>query len=157
MKTMKQKKRAAEKKHPGKKLAERAGFAMKHEFYLETTWILTAIFERKLNKILEKLEPPVQHQTLNFTQLINRVRNLNIGAKHPDFSAHIKVGLIDDIRAWKNQRNDVLRDIPEIHVSQARLERLANEGIRLFKELNLATKSLKLADNLSDKPVEEQG
>ncbi|MFZ4520281.1 MAG: hypothetical protein ACOYNC_01170 [Bacteroidales bacterium] len=154
---MKKKKRVAEAKHPGKKLVEKAGLAMKHEFYLEASWILTSIFERKLKKILEKLEPHEQNQPLSFTHLINRVRSLNVSAKHPDFSAHIKVGLIEDIRAWKNQRNDALRDIPEIHVSQARLERLANEGIRLFKELNLATKSLKLADSLSDRPVENQG
>lgn len=154
---MKHKKYAAGRKNSGKRLVERAGLAIKHEFYLEASWILTSIFERKLNKILEKLQPPAQKQSLTFTQLINRVRSLNVSAKHPDFSAHIKVGLIEDIRAWKNQRNGVLKDIPDIHVSRARLERLATEGIRLFKELNKATKSFKLAGNLSDRGVENQG
>ncbi len=154
---MKGKKHIAEKRHSGKRLVEKAGLAIKHEFYLEASWILTSIFEQKLKKILEKLQPPTKKHGLTFTQLINRIRNLSISAKHPDFSAHIKVGLIDDIRTWKNQRNDVLKDIPGIHVSQARLERLANEGIRLFKELNKAAKLLKRADNLSDNGIEYQG
>jgi hypothetical protein len=154
---MKHKKHAAEKKHGSKRLVEKAGLAIKNEFYLEASWILTSIFERKLGKILEKLQPPDPRQNVTLTQLIHRVRSLNISAKHPDFSAHIKVGLIDDIRNWKNQRNEVLKDMPDIHVSQARLERLAIEGVRLFKELNKATKSLKLADNLSVRGVENQG
>jgi len=154
---MKHKKHAAEKKHSNKRLVEKVGLAVKNEFYLEASWILSTIFERKLNKIVEKLQPSEPRQNLTFTQLINRVRSLNISAKHPDFSAHIKVGLIDDIRNWKNQLNELMKDIPQIHVSQARMERLANEGVRLFKELNKATKSLKLADNLSGRAVENQG
>ncbi|MDP1622786.1 MAG: hypothetical protein Q8M08_10665 [Bacteroidales bacterium] len=153
---MKRKKNTS-KKGISKKLVEKAGMAIKHEFYLEASWILTSIFERKLNKILEKMLPQAQKQGLTFTQLINRVRNLNISGKHPDFSAYMKIGLLDDIRTWKNQRNDVLKDIPDTHVSQARLERLATEGIRLLKELNKATRSIKSADNLTDSAAENQG
>jgi len=55
----------------------------------------------------------------------------------------LDVRLIDDIRNWKNQRNEILKDIPDIHVSQARLERLALEGIRLLKEWKKAVKEFK--------------
>jgi len=152
---MKRKKNKSGKKGMGKKLTEMAGLAIKHEFYLEASWILSTIFERKLLKILDKLQEPQQKQGMSFSQLIKRVKYINVSSQHPDFSAHIKVGLIDDIRNWKNQRNEIYKDMAEVHVSKARLERLSIEGLRLFKELNNATKSLKLADHLSVKSEQE--
>jgi len=142
---MQRNKKKGKKKGTGKKLIEKAGLAIKQEFYLEASWILTSVLERKLGKMLEQLQPPSQRQGLTFAQSIKRVKYLHVSSKHPDLTAHIDVGLIDEIRNWKNQRNKILKDIPEIHVSQARLERLANEGVKLYQLLNKAVKSLKSA------------
>lgn len=148
---MKRKKRKAAKKCGGTKLIEKAGLAVKHEFYLEASWILSSLFERRLGKVLEKLQPPSQTRGLTFSQLIKRAKYLHVSSRHPGFTAHFNVGLIDEIRNWKNQRNDILKDIPDIHVSKARLERLANEGVKLYKELNKTVKSFKPADDLPGK------
>jgi hypothetical protein len=152
---MKRKKNKAAKKSGGKKLIEKAGLAIKHEFYLEASWILSALFERKLHRILDSLQPPSQTRGLTFEQTIKRVKYWHINSKYPDLTSHITshltVRLIDDIRSWKNQRNDILKDIPDIHVSQARLEKLATEGVKLYKELNKVVKSYKSAVELSEK------
>jgi hypothetical protein len=60
---------------------------------------------------------------------------------------NFSINLIDDIRAWKNQRNEILKDIPDVHVSNARLERLATEGVKLYKEYSKAAKSFKASLN----------
>lgn len=138
---MKNKKNKAKKKGSGKKLIERAGLAIKHEFYIEAVWILSSLLERKMKKILEKMQPPVQLKGLTFSRLIKRIKHLHGSSRYPDLTAHFNVGLIDDIRTWKNQRNEMLKDIPDVHVSRTRLERLATEGIRLYKELSSEVKS----------------
>lgn len=120
-----------------------AGLAIKHGFYLEASWILSTLFEKKLTKTLEKLEATAQKRNLTFAQLIKRVKFLIIRPKGSELANHISVGLIDEIRNWKNLRNDILKDMPDIHVSQERLERLATEGVKLYKELNNISKSEK--------------
>jgi hypothetical protein len=152
---MKRKKNKTAKKRGSTKLIEKAGLAIKNEFYLEASWILSALFERRLHRILDKLQPPSQTRGLTFEQTIKRVKYWHISSKHPELASHLtshlNVKLIDDIRSWKNQRNEILKDMPEIHVSQARLEKLATEGVKLYKELNKAVKTYKSAVELSEK------
>ncbi len=147
---MKSKKNSPAKKVGNKKLVEKAGLAIKHEFYLEAALVLSSLFERKLDKILDKLQPASLRQGLTYSQSIKRVKHLLVNSKDPELNGQLNVELIDEIRNWKNQRNEILKDIPEIHVSQARVERLANEGVKLYKEFNKAAKTLKQADGLSD-------
>jgi len=154
---MKRKKNKTAKKRGGTKLIEKAGLAIKHEFYLEASWILSTLFERKLYKVLEKLQPPSQTRGLTFEQSIKRVKYWYLSSKYPDLTAHFKVELIDEVRSWKNQRNDILKDMPDIHVSQARMEKLATEGVKLYKELNKAVKSFKSAVDLSENDGERGG
>jgi hypothetical protein len=142
---MKRKKKKAEKKGNGRKLIAQARLAMKHEFYLEASFIMSVILEKKLKKLLGQIEnqPPASGFTLE--QSIKRIKHLHVSSKHPELTAHIEIGLIDEIRNWKNQRNEILKDIPGIHVSQARLARLAAEGSRLLKEWKKSGKSFKSA------------
>jgi len=154
---MKRKKTKTAKKRGGTKLIEKAGLAIKHEFYLEASWILSTLFERKLHKILEKLQPPSQTRGMTFEQSIKRVKYWHLSSKYPDLAKHFKVELIDDVRIWKNQRNDILKDMPDIHVSQARMEKLATEGVKFYKELNKAVKSFKSAVDLSENGGERGG
>ncbi|MCX6269539.1 MAG: hypothetical protein NTW16_19660 [Bacteroidetes bacterium] len=138
---MKGKKKKAGKKGNGSKLITRAGLAIKQEFYLEASWILSALFERKLKKLLGLVEkqPPASGFTLE--QSIKRVKYLHVSSKHPDLTSGLNLRIVDEIRNWKNQRNEILKDILNIHVSQARMERLATEGVKLYKELNKSVKS----------------
>jgi hypothetical protein len=154
---MKRKKKKAEKKGIGKKLIERAGLAIKHEFYLEASWILSSMFERKLKKLLGQIENQVPGPGFTLEQSIKRVKYLHVNTKHPQLTSTFKVGLIDGIRNWKNQRNEILKDIPDIHVSQARLERLATEGVKLYKEFNKSARSFKSADDWSEGESESTG
>ena len=146
---MKPKQKKAEKKGGGKKLIKRATLAIKQEFYLEATWILATLFEKKLGKILEKLETSVQKQGVDFAQSVKRIKYLHISAKHPDLVAHFQLGLFDEIRNWKNHRNEILKDIQQINVSRPRMERLANTGLKLYRELTKAAKSFKSAESSS--------
>jgi hypothetical protein len=47
------------------------------------------------------------------------------------------------MRNWKNARNTMLKDMIDIHVSNQRMERLASEGIALYKKWNKSLKSVK--------------
>ena len=146
---MKRKQKKSEKMGEGKKLIKRAALAMKQEFYLDATWILATLIEKKLGKILEKLEPSVQKQGVDFAQSVKRIKYLHVSAKHPDLVAHFQLGLFDEIRNWKNLRNEILKDIQQINVSRPRMERLANTGLKLYKELTKAAKSFKSAESSS--------
>jgi hypothetical protein len=153
---MKSKKSKTAKKSEGKKMIEKAGLAIKHEFYLEASFILASLFERKLKKMLGQIEnQPGSGFTLE--QSVKRVKYILVSDKVPDLGSYVNVEMIDNIRTWKNQRNEILKDIPDVHVSQARLERLATDGIRLFKELSKSAKALKSADGLSTGKSESSG
>ncbi len=140
---MKPKKNKAETKKSGAKPMARAGLAMKHEFYLEASLILSSVMEKQLKKLLGLVENQLPGSGFTLEQSIKRVKYLHTSSKYPDLTAHFNVRLIDEIRTWKNQRNEILKDIPEIHVSPARLERLAVEGIRLLKEWKKAGKAFR--------------
>ncbi|MFZ4523174.1 MAG: hypothetical protein ACOYNC_15800 [Bacteroidales bacterium] len=142
---MKNKKSKTDKKG-GKKLIELAGVAMEHEFYLEASWILSSLFEQKLKKLLGKLENRVPGTGVTLEQTIKRVKFLHISAKYPSLTGHFSLRLIDDIRTWKNQRNEILKDMPDVHVSQARMERLATDGMKLSRDLAKAVKAFKSAE-----------
>jgi hypothetical protein len=151
---MKRKKKKVAKKDMRKKLIERAGLAIKNEFYLEAAWILSALFERKIGRILDKLEPASLRQGLTFAQLIKRFKFVQISGKYPGLTNCIDVVMIDEIRNWKNQRNEILKDLPDIHVSTARMERLSTEGVKLYKEFNKTLKSFNPGEGTS---VREDG
>ena len=72
---MKQRKQTAEKKTSAKKLVDKAEMAIKHEFYLEAIWIVSAAFERKLVKILDLLQPSPQRPVFTFTRLLSLLKN----------------------------------------------------------------------------------
>ena len=146
---MERKKNKRGKKVCGKKLTEKAGMAMKHEFYLEASWILSSMFERKLKKLLCLIENHAPGTGVTLEQSIKRVKYLHVSSKYPALTSHLNVQTIDQIRAWKNQRNEILKDMPGVHVSEVRMERLASDGVKLYKELTKALKSFKSGDDFS--------
>lgn len=145
------KNKSKKRKASGKKLVEKAGLAIKHEFYLEASWILSSILERKIRKIREKLEQPETGEGATFEQSIRRIKQLHVSSAYPVLNANLELSLIDKIRSWKNKRNKVMKGLAEGNVTDLRLERLALEGIQLYKELNKGSKSLKSLDGPSEK------
>ena len=141
---MKKKKKVIKKrKKDGKKLVEKAGLAIKNEFYLEASWILSSIIEKKIKDLLGKLENHKPGNGFSLEQSIKRVKYLYLTSKYPLLTTHFTVMFIDELRNWKNQRNNIMKDMLDVHVSKARMERLALDGIRLLKELNAAHKKFK--------------
>ena len=141
---MKKDKKVPEKqKRDGKKMLHKAELAIRSEFYLEASWILSSLLERKLKKMVENIENISTGNGFSLEQSIKRIKHLHSISKSPLFSARFEVGLIDDIRGWKNQRNTILKDMQDVHVSQARLQRLAGEGMTLLKRWNSSNKKFK--------------
>ena len=143
------------KKKDGKKLVEKAGLAIKNEFYLEASWILSSIIEKKVKDLLYKLENHKPGMGFTLEQSIKRVKYLHLSSKHPLLTAHFTVKFVDELRNWKNQRNNIMKDMLDVHVSKERMERLAMDGIRLLKELNSAHKKFK-AEYLASDNAETQ-
>lgn len=146
----KKKKEVKKRKKDGKKLVEKAGLAIKNEFYLEASWILSSIMEKKLKNLLDKLENQKPGAGFSLEQCIKRVKFLHLTSKHPLLTLHYKISFIDELRNWKNQRNTIMKDMLEVHVSKARLERMALDGIRLLKEWNASNKKFKSGYITSD-------
>jgi hypothetical protein len=121
-----------------------AGLASKHGFYLETAWILSNLFERKAKILLKIIEADPKTKGYSFEQSINRIKHHHQSGRVPRLTEFLAPALIDEMRSWKNSRNAMLKDMTTIHVSQQRMERLASEGISLYKKWN---KSLKIVKN----------
>lgn len=139
MKKKKQRVKNTEKQ--GGKPAQKVKLAMKNEFYLEAAWIMSSMLESRLKKLLAGIDQRPRSPRLTLAQTINRLKHLRPGTKDDELNLNIRLGLIDGIRNWNNQRIDILKDIPQIHVSQGRLERIAAEGARLLKEWKRAGKT----------------
>ncbi|MEI7661539.1 MAG: hypothetical protein WCK34_05055 [Bacteroidota bacterium] len=130
-------------KKSGKKQACKINLVFDKKYYLEAIWMLSSELEKKLKKQLLNLENINPGSGYNLEQSIKRVKHLHRTLKYPLFSDHFDVGLIDAIRNWKNQRNSIFKDMQDVHVSQARLEKLAGEGIGLLEEWNKANRKFK--------------
>jgi predicted lipase len=139
------------KKSPGtskkeiKNMMLRAGFALKHEYFLEASWIISAILEKRVKYILEKVEPQKSGILCTFDQDIKRIKHLRLTANQPMLTDHFTIQMIDALRIWKNQRNEVMKDMLVRHITKERMERLANDGIRILKEWNASVKAVKSA------------
>ena len=139
----------AGKKKPGKDNKEEnlsehgAGLAFKHGFYLETAWILSALFEKKAKNVLKLIEDDPKTGNYSFEQSIKRIKYHHQTGRVPQLGEFLDPGLIDRMRLWKNNRNSMLTDMITIHVSQQRMERLAMEGISLYKKWSKSLKNVK--------------
>jgi len=122
----------------------KAGLALKNEYYLEASWIISAYLEKRLKNILKKVE--IQKAGIDnlFDQNIKRIKHLHLTTQNPLLTEHFSIQMIDELRAWKNQRNEVMKDMLVRHVSGDRMERLANEGVRILKEWNARHKDFKI-------------
>ncbi len=120
-----------------------AGLAFKHGFYLETTWILSLLFERKAKNLLKRIENDPKTNGYSFEQSIKRIKYHHQAGRVPQLEEFLDLVLIEEMRNWKNCRNTMLKDMVTIHVSQTRMERLASAGILLYKNWNKSLKNVK--------------
>jgi hypothetical protein len=137
------KKKQRSKKKVRKQLIPKAGLALKNEFYLEASWIISTMIETKLRTLITRVEKENPGLGFGLEKSIKRLKYHLIRKNHPLLTKHFEIRLIDELRAWKNSRNSVYKDMAEIHVSKARLQKMAEEGIVLLQELNSLAKKFK--------------
>ena len=133
-----------------------AGLAYKHGFYLETAWILSLIFEKKAKSFLKRIEGASNVHGYSFEQSIKRVKYHHQAGHIPGLEMQLDLGVIEEMRNWKNARNTMLKDMATIHVSQQRMERLALTGITLYKKWNQSLKNVKRAMKNPGNPATQQ-
>ena len=69
----------------GNKLSVKAALAFEHEFYLEALWIVSSMIEKKLKKMLEKIENITPGAGYSLEQSVKRLKHLHITSKHVAF------------------------------------------------------------------------
>ena len=126
-----------------KKLILKAGLALKNEFYLETSWIISTIIETRLKSIITRVEGKNPGTGYNLDRCVKRVKYLIVKGDHLILSKEIGLLLVDVIRVWKNHRNKILKDMSEKHISRQRFAAVAQEGIVLMQEMNGSYKKFK--------------
>ncbi|MCK9203388.1 MAG: hypothetical protein M0P58_03000 [Bacteroidales bacterium] len=149
------KKTTKKPKNTGKKITGKAGRAIKLEFHLDASLLLSDIFEKKIKYLLWKLENHKPGAGFSLEQSVKRLKYLHISKKYPLLNAYISIDLIDEIRNWKNQRNAILKDLMDIHVSKSRLENLTTDGVKILKIFNKSVKQIKSTLN-PDRPPHQQ-
>jgi len=135
-------------------MTTKAGLALKNQFYLDASWFISEILEKRLKSLLEKVSNQRPGAGFTLEQCIKRIKHIHVMGKNQQFKTYFEVQLIDKTRTWKNQRNTVIKDMLDSHVSKARKEKLAMDGIRLLKEWNKALKNYKseIVKNIPEAP-----
>jgi hypothetical protein len=126
-----------------KKLVPNAGLALKNEFYLEAAWLVSLIIESKLLSVINRVEENHPGTGTGFERSLKRLKYIMLKTDHPLLVKHFEIRLIDELRKWKNYRNNVFKDMIETHVSKARFKKMAEDGIVLLHELNSSCKKFK--------------
>ncbi|MCK9218708.1 MAG: hypothetical protein PHF97_11945 [Bacteroidales bacterium] len=126
-----------------KALLPRADKAFKNKFYLESALTVSMILEIRIRTLIKRIEKSNPGIGFNLEQCLKRLKYLHLSGKDQNLMKTFEIQLIDDLRNWKNQRNAVLNDLTEIHVSPKRLEKLAQDGMGLLKEFTKANKQFK--------------
>ncbi|MEI6454912.1 MAG: hypothetical protein WCO93_01370 [bacterium] len=147
---MKTKKKSPKNRKSAKKqLIQKAGIAMKNQFFLEASWLISEILEKRLKSLLEIAENQKPGAGYSLEQCIKRLKHIHMSGKSPMVRDHIDMKLIEKARSWKNQRNTMVKDMLFVHVSKVRKEKLAMDGIRLLKEWNKEIKAFKAGQLLT--------
>ena len=153
--------KAGKFKKPGKTVKEMtiaAGNAMKNGFYTEAIWILSGIMETRLKKMIILTEGKNPGAAYGLEQHLKRIKLLQSREQYSLLKSHFPSALINSLRSWKNNRNIMMKDMLEMHISWERKERQAKQGIALLKEMNRVYKHYKLAINVpapAESPTQE--
>lgn len=140
--------KAGKFRKPGKTVKEltiAAGNAMKNGFYTEAIWLLSEIMEARLKKLILISEGKKPGAASGLEQHLKRIKLLQSREPYSILKEQFHASLITNLREWKNNRNIMMKDMLEMHVSWERKERMAKQGISLLKELDKVYKHYKLA------------
>ena len=142
--------KAGKFKKPGKTVREMtiaAGNAMKNGFYTEAIWILSGIMENRLKKVIILTEGRNPGAASGMEQHLKRIKLLQTRERYSILKSQFPPVLINALRTWKNNRNIMMKDMLDMHVSWERKERQAKQGVALLKQLDKVYKHYKLAVN----------
>jgi len=128
-----------------KEMTIAAGNAMKNGFYTEAIWILSGIMEARIKKLIMITEIKNPGAASGLEQLLKRIKLLQTREQYSLLKSHFPASLISSLREWKNNRNIMMKDMLEMHVSGERKEKMAKQGISLLKSLNKVYKHYRLA------------
>lgn len=122
-----------------------AGNAMKNGFYTEAIWILSGIMENRLKKMIILTEGRNPGAASGIEQHLKRIKLLQTREQYSVLKSEFPLVLINALRNWKNNRNIMMKDMCDMHVSWERKERQAKQGVALLKQLDKVYKHYKLA------------
>lgn len=137
------------KKHYSyKELFERAENAIKEEYYLEASWIISTIIEDRLISLLKQsgghLKPNGQEIRMIGPKIIELEDRIN--ANHQQIISVTYGNILDDVKIWKNNRNDLMHALAENGSYDdffKDIYLLANNGITIAKKLATRARKLK--------------
>ncbi len=117
--------------------------AMKHRYYVEAVGLIASLIEDRLESLHNELFPEEDHTLKTIGNLTNKLK----GSKIQFFDDVIKQ--IDD---WRPYRNDAIHQLakllePEFPKHYESLKRVADEGKKLFRELDKQYKAYMRAKN----------
>jgi len=126
-----------------KKLVPKAGLALKNEFYLDASWLLSSIIERKIRSVLTLLMNENPGLGTGVQKCLRRIKFIRLKGENELLVKHFEIRLLDELRKWTIHRNNIYKDLISIHVSKLRMKKMAEEGIILYQELNSSYKNFK--------------
>lgn len=126
-----------------KKLVPMASLAIKNEFYTEAVIIVSSVMEARLKSIITRIDKSNPGTAFTLEPCIKRVKYLVANSRDPLLIEHFEISYLDELRAWKNHRNAIFKNLPEIHVSKYRMEKLAKDGFTLLSRLIVLYKKFK--------------
>lgn len=129
--------------------------AMDDHFLLEAVFIEYAIMEDRCESLLRHsgVFNPEKHDTIN--KKLNRIAELARN-KTSLIRKYISAELVEEIKAWKDERNRLIHALMKQSLTSEELEQLAAQGQQIVKTLCSKTTSYKRALEREQKRMEEQ-
>lgn len=129
--------------------------AMDNHFLLEALFIEYAIMEDRCESLLRHsgVFKPEKHDTIN--KKLNRIAEL-VRNKKSLIRKYISDESIEEIKAWKDERNRLIHALMKQSLTSEELEQIAAQGQQIVKTLCSKTTSYKRALEREQKRMEEQ-
>lgn len=123
-----------------KALFNRLAVAQKHGFHLEAISIEYAIMEDRTESILRhanRWEAYIKSRKNHGSTLESKIKYIKKGAENKKDVAHkyFSDSLLDDVLAWKNDRNALVHALLKQQLSEERIEAFDTKGDVLAKAL----------------------
>ena len=129
-------------------LKQRLKKALANEFWFEACMIEYAIIEDRTSSILahSKICKDAYDPNKILSKKLNSIE-YQLGKKHPVISAKMDKQIVEDIRLWKDRRNDIAHRACIIRYEDTSIKEIALEGKELVEEIsNISAKISRLAE-----------